>query len=57
MSNIATNSIVGKIFNPIVTNLTYDDLDTMRAEETSINIPNCILFSTSFFNLVFRKSR
>ena len=52
MSNIATNSIVGKIFNPIVTNLTYEELDTMRAEETSINIPNCILFSIPQTNYV-----
>ena len=45
MSNIATNSIVGKIFSPIVTNLTYDELDEMRVTDVSINIPNCILFS------------
>ena len=45
MSNIATNSIVGKVFNPIVTNISYDELNQMRMEEVSINIPNCMLFS------------
>ena len=45
MSRVASTKIVGQVFKPIVTDLTYDELDEIREKNQSINISNSIIFS------------
>ena len=45
MSNIGTEVIVGKMFKPIITTLTYEELEEYRDQGTNIGINNSFIIS------------
>ena len=45
MSKIGKEYIIGKPFTPIVTTLTYDELNNIKEDKSSIEISNAIIFS------------
>ena len=55
MSNISRSNIVGKIFNPIVTDISYETLEDILNNNESINVPDAILFSIPKENNVNNK--
>ena len=45
MSKVYNTKIVGQVFKPIVTNITYKQLDELREKNLPINITNSIIIS------------
>ena len=45
MSKIGTNNIIGKPFIPIVTTLSFNELNELKENNKSIEITNGIIFS------------